>query len=694
MIGITKKSQKLMLALIGIVGLALILTNLQGNFMSVSATVIPVEVSVKHIDFGAVFPGEDHSGKFIVSYADIGIGVDYKIIQKRKPLPPNHPEYPNGGDPLMPGYYRNLCPYLTKISLDNEGDTEEQSFVGPSDLTDTWNILFSVPAIMGNVAQDHKGGVVTIKGDYGCDISIDVGEFCGDGVVNGNEECDDGNRADNDECRNDCSLSECKNNIDIVIVMDTSGSMGYEIPTRLSRAKTAANDFINNLASSDQSSLVSYSTTAALKKSLSNNHSLTKTSINNLTSRGATNIGDAIKIANTELTDGKANPDAAKVEILLTDGKANKPAGPGFGEWPADVAYAKSKADEAKNKGIKIFTIGLGNDVNTSMLEHIASTTGAQYYFAPTSADLQEIFKSITSTFCAKGSIFGCKFNDTNNDGDITGEETLPGWKIVLSSDTQTTQTTGEDGCFKFENLLAGQYVLSEALKQEKKFVQTYPSSLIYNITLNKGQDAANYDFGNHLAECSTDIDVAVVMDTSGSMGYEIPSRLSRAKTAANDFISNLRVSDQSALISYSTTAILKKVLSADHALTQTFINNLTASGATNIGDAIKIANTELTDGKANPNAAKVEILLTDGKANKPAGPGFGEWPADVAYAEAKAVEAANKGIKIFTIGLGNNVNTIMLQNIASTTSAEYHFAPTSADLKDIFDLISQKFCQ
>ncbi|PJB18899.1 hypothetical protein CO115_03580 [Candidatus Falkowbacteria bacterium CG_4_9_14_3_um_filter_36_9] len=689
-----KKSKKLMIALIGVIGLALILTNLQANFTSVSATVIPVEVSVKHIDFGNVFPGENHSGEFIVSYADTGNGVDYKIAQKRKPLPSNHPEYPSGGDPLMPGYYRDLCPYLTKVSLENEGDTEEQSFVGPNDLDDSWTVLFSVPTIMGNVAQDHKGGVVTVKGDYGCDISIDVGEFCGDGVINGNEECDDGNRVDNDECRNDCSLSECKSNIDVMIVMDVSGSMGYEIPTRLSRAKTAANDFINNLQPSDQSALVSYSTASTLKKSLSNNHSLTKTAINNLTAGGATNIGDAIKTANAELISGNANLGAAKVEILLTDGKANKPYGPGYGEWPADVAYAKSKADAAAGSSIKIFTIGLGNDVNTAMLQYIASTTGAKYYFAPMSADLQEIFKSITSTFCAQGSISGCKYNDSNNDGDIIGEEKLPDWKIVLSGDTQTTRTTGDDGCYKFDNLLSGQYVLSEALEQDKKFVQTYPASLIYNITLAKGQNAANYDFGNHIAECTTDIDVAIVMDISGSMGYEIPTRLSQAKIAANDFINNLRINDQSGLISYSTSAILKKILSNNHALTMSSINNLTSGGATNIGDAINIASNELIGVRANSTAAKVEILLTDGKANKPYGPGYGEWPADVAYAKSKADEASLKSIKIFTIGLGSDVNAPMLGYIASTTGAQYHFAPTSADLKGIFDLIAQKFCQ
>lgn len=190
-------------------------------------------------------------------------------------------------------------------------------------------------------------------------------------------------------------------------------------------------------------------------------------------------------------------------------------------------------------------------------------------------------------------------------------------------------------------------------------------------------------------------VDVALVMDTSGSMNYDSPTRISQAKTAANDFINNLSTTtDQSALVSYGTTAILKKLLSYDHASTTEAINGLTAVGATNIGDGIALANNELTiSGHASPAAVKVEILLTDGLANKPNGPGYGEWPADVAYAKAKADEAALNDIKIFTIGLGINVNTSMLQYIATTTGAEYHFAPTGADLKAIYQLISEELC-
>ena len=169
-----KKPKKLLTLLIIGVSLILILASLNFYLTEVSAQIIPITVSVEYLDFGTVFPGENLQGNFTVFYADEGNGITYRIIQKRKPLPTGHLEYPDGGDPEMPGYYRNLCPFLTKVSVEQEGDTEKQAFVGPNDLSDTWVIYFKVPAIVGHVGQDHIGGVVTSNGEYGCDISIDV----------------------------------------------------------------------------------------------------------------------------------------------------------------------------------------------------------------------------------------------------------------------------------------------------------------------------------------------------------------------------------------------------------------------------------------------------------------------------------------------------------------------------------------
>lgn len=168
--------KKLLITLGVIVSLILVLVIIDANITKVSAQIIPVTVSTENLTFGTVFPGEELQGNFIVTYVDEGGGIAYKLIQKPKPLPAEHPEYPDGGDPQNPGYYRNLCPFLTKVSNEGEGDTENQAFVGPTstDPSDNWIIYFKVPATFGHVGQDHTGGVVSESGEYGCDISIDI----------------------------------------------------------------------------------------------------------------------------------------------------------------------------------------------------------------------------------------------------------------------------------------------------------------------------------------------------------------------------------------------------------------------------------------------------------------------------------------------------------------------------------------
>ncbi|HOZ36584.1 MAG TPA: DUF4215 domain-containing protein, partial [bacterium] len=260
--------------------------------------------------------------------------------------------------------------------------------------------------------------------------------YCGDGLVNQTSEvCDDGNTIDNDQCRNNCTLTECEFDLDMMLVMDRSGSMAYDSPTRLSLAQTSANNFLSYLNTTDQSGLVSFATTATLDKNLSNNHGATQTAVNSLSPLGATNIGDAIKLANGELLSSRHNPQAVSIEILITDGMANKPSGPGYGEYQPDVNYALSKAAEAAASGIKIFTIGLGTDINTAMLQAIADSTGGKYYSSPTAQELEDIFSEIAFDVCQYGTIAGCKYNDLNRNGQIDfGEPPISGWEIILEN--------------------------------------------------------------------------------------------------------------------------------------------------------------------------------------------------------------------------------------------------------------------
>ena len=191
--------------------------------------------------------------------------------------------------------------------------------------------------------------------------------YCGDGIVNGDEECDgDAGVSEGYICNDSCLLEAeiCAMDLNVMMIMDVSGSMRNGIPTQLSQAQIAANNFIDNLRSNDQSGLVSFSWVANLDKELSSNHASTQAVINGLIADGATNIGDAISEANQELMSIDNSSDIARIEILLTDGRANQPNGNGIEENPADLALALDKSLEAAGNDITIFTIGLGDDIN------------------------------------------------------------------------------------------------------------------------------------------------------------------------------------------------------------------------------------------------------------------------------------------------------------------------------------------
>ncbi len=308
-------------------------------------------------------------------------------------------------------------------------------------------------------------------------------------------------------------------------------------PKKITAAKSAADNFLNLMGINDQSALVSYANTASLDKGLSTGHPATVAAVDGLTAFGATNIGDAIKLGVQELKSVRANAQANHVMILLTDGLANMPNGPGYGEFPADVAYAENQASLAAASGFKIFTIGLGNDgeINETMLQNIAAATGAAYYHAPTQNDLEAIYDSISGQVCQYGSISGCKYSDINKDGLITGEEKLSGWEIRLNNSENFSQLTDAAGCYQFSGLLPGSYTISEGGKPGVASEQTYPAGNSYAINLADGENLIDKDFGNYLPVCGNSM-----LDT-GYAGYSETCEIgdSQPCTAASGYSGN-----------------------------------------------------------------------------------------------------------------------------------------------------------
>jgi len=194
--------------------------------------------------------------------------------------------------------------------------------------------------------------------------------------------------------------------VDVMLVMDVSGSMGEKDDSgkiKLDLAKNASKTFVDQLnMTRDRVGLVSFSTEATLRCSLTNNATKIKSQIDALSADGYTNIGGGISKANEEFVN-HGRSDAVWVMILLSDGKANRPC-PHNPQHRENCSYAREYAvnqsecsKTLKSKGVRIYTIGLGStsDIDVELLQQIAFDE-SKYYYAPSAGQLESIYIAIS----------------------------------------------------------------------------------------------------------------------------------------------------------------------------------------------------------------------------------------------------------------------------------------------------------
>jgi Flp pilus assembly protein TadG len=208
-------------------------------------------------------------------------------------------------------------------------------------------------------------------------------------------------------------------------------------------AKEAAKRFVRRLDPDlDQIGYVWYNNTASVREELycikhegsCADFERIVTAIESTSASGGTNIADALWDGIRVLTTGRepqASPDgiglppkspgtlhygrpsAAHILVLMTDGQANVyPSLPwGYGNcysddlWPDQPGESQNQqrarecmvwfAQQARNQGIVIYTIGLGAQVDNELMMHVADLTGGYYYHAPSAQELDAIFESL-----------------------------------------------------------------------------------------------------------------------------------------------------------------------------------------------------------------------------------------------------------------------------------------------------------
>lgn len=204
------------------------------------------------------------------------------------------------------------------------------------------------------------------------------------------------------------ALEVCSSPVDVAIAVDRSGSMaslGENPPQPLTDVKEAVIDFVNKFSNGDRAAVISFAGTASVPadESLTSDLSRVRDAVSaiRISSEGTqyTNIADALLKSDAELGAVSNESDNRKVIVLLTDGIANKPEkedNPNYAE-----EYAVQISKELKEKGVKVFTIGLGKDVNQNFLKTVASSTD-EFYPAPTANNLSSVYSSIATKICQK----------------------------------------------------------------------------------------------------------------------------------------------------------------------------------------------------------------------------------------------------------------------------------------------------
>ena len=175
--------------------------------------------------------------------------------------------------------------------------------------------------------------------------------------------------------------TEVSEPMDIALAIDCSGSMGGG---KLEDAKKAAIRFLRTIDPSFRVGLISFETTAQLEMRLTKDFDRLSQKIKTFRSGGGTNIREAIAIARDQVL---ASGDSIKVLILLTDGHAS----------------VRTEAVLAKQQGIRIIAIGVGDGVNSDSLKQIASTPD-DYYFVEESVQLESAFTTIASRLVTESS--------------------------------------------------------------------------------------------------------------------------------------------------------------------------------------------------------------------------------------------------------------------------------------------------
>ncbi|NOS72234.1 MAG: VWA domain-containing protein [Verrucomicrobia bacterium] len=170
--------------------------------------------------------------------------------------------------------------------------------------------------------------------------------------------------------------------LNIAVVLDRSGSM---TGAKIEKAKQAAIQLVDRLASDDVFSLVTYSDNSEVLVSAQRveDKAGLKRRISRIEPGGSTALYSGVKTGAAQIEEYISAKRINRV-MLLSDGLANI--------GPSSTRDLRGLGHQLAQKGIAVTTIGVGDDYNEDLMAGLAEASDANYYYVKDTEKLPEIF--------------------------------------------------------------------------------------------------------------------------------------------------------------------------------------------------------------------------------------------------------------------------------------------------------------